>query len=143
MVRVGDSTGRMSSETRRVARHYDRLDRLLGADRNFYRRFPNRTWRIRRAFPEEVQIMALASRADCGLPSRLAWFVAVVQDRPGLRIEDVVLHDPRRHDHSMRSAPLFQTGRLPFDAQWLVSITAIISVARNAVSLAITGNLAT
>ena|SRR5688572_614716 len=73
-------------QRRQLQRLSDEIDRLTDADRNFFKRRPERAHRIRRAFGAEIAASALMDQRSLDLPPHLAWFVAVKQLEPGARV---------------------------------------------------------
>lgn len=74
-------------QQRRLKRLCDEVDRLIETDRRFLERWPERGYRVRRAFAAESKINALVDGLDSPplLPGGWARFVAVRQFVPGAR----------------------------------------------------------
>lgn len=77
----------LSRQTRRrIKRLSDELDVLLNADRNFFERRPDRSYRIRRCFRPEIEINRLVAPTARQPKAGMAWFTLVRQVAPGVRL---------------------------------------------------------
>ncbi len=79
---------------RQIKRLSDELDTLLNADRNFFERRPDRSYRIRRCFRPEIEINGLISPEMRELEPGMAWFTLVRQVAPGARMR-IFIRGPR------------------------------------------------
>jgi hypothetical protein len=79
---------------RRIKRLGDELDVLLGADRNFFERRPDRSYRIRRCFRQEIEINQLMSPEMRKPLPGLTWFTLVRQIAPGARLRIFIQGPP-------------------------------------------------
>lgn len=66
------------------------------ADRAYFARFPNRSCRVRRAFPGEAEGLVIGHVLPA-LPPSHAWFIVSVQIKPGVRTR-WCLSGPRERD---------------------------------------------
>ena len=74
------------AERRRLQRLSDTIDKLIDTDRRFFERRPERSHRVRRAFAEEVAAGEIVLGQRRELPPHGAWFVAIRQIQPGVRV---------------------------------------------------------
>lgn len=70
---------------KQIQRNTDRLDKKLEADRCFFRKHPDRRYRVRRSFFEEREAIAL-THGPVQTEHGEALFTAVYQVRPGQRV---------------------------------------------------------
>lgn len=74
------------SQRRRLTRLTNEVDRLIEADRRFFERRPDRSYRVRRAFHPEIEVDALLKgRATARPRNGSAVFTLVQQIEPGVR----------------------------------------------------------
>ncbi len=71
---------------RRLQRLTNEIDKLIDTDRNFFLRRPDRSYRIRRAFRQEIEANALVGEIPTQPGAGLAYFVLVRQIAPGNRL---------------------------------------------------------
>jgi hypothetical protein len=73
-------------QKRKLKRLTDKLDSLLDADRRFFERRPDRSYRVRRAFKPENEIVDLLAEDGDPIPEGMVRLFIVRQIRPGLRM---------------------------------------------------------
>jgi len=84
---------------RRVEELTPAVDRALDADRRFFGRHASRSYRLRPAFPPEVELLAVLNEPkQFDLPPNWIWFVAVRQLLPGVRVRAFGAMAPRGGD---------------------------------------------
>jgi hypothetical protein len=66
-----------TSQRRRFQKLTDEIDRLLDTDRRFFERRPDRSYRLRRAFRQEIEAAAFMGHALTDLPKGKAYFVLI------------------------------------------------------------------
>ena len=75
-----------NAKRRKVEALIRHVDRVLDSDRQFFVRHANRSYRLRPAFPPEVEVLAVLDGQKIELPDDWLWFTAVRQFAPGIRV---------------------------------------------------------
>jgi hypothetical protein len=84
---------------RKIKKLTPAVDRALDSDRRFFDQHPSRSYRLRPAFPPEVEVLAVLNEPkQIDLPPNWIWFVAVRQILPGVRVRAFGAMAPRGGD---------------------------------------------
>jgi hypothetical protein len=76
-----------SATHRKVEALTREVDRALETDRRYFAKHTGRSYRLRPASPSEVEVLRVLSGPHVtALPGHLAWFTAVRQIAPGVRV---------------------------------------------------------
>ncbi len=94
-----------SAVLRKVEELTPAVDRALDSDRRFFVRHTSRSYRLRPAFPPEVEVLAVLNEPkQFDLPPNWIWFVAVRQVLPGVRVRAFGAMAPRGGDDPPEAA---------------------------------------
>lgn len=77
-------------QRRRISRLAQEAEPAIEADRRFFERHAHRSYRVRTASQPEIATMGVLGEPKI-LPDELAWFVAVRQIAPGIRLRHYLL----------------------------------------------------
>jgi hypothetical protein len=95
----------------------DALDARLDADRAFFTSHPDRRYRVRPSFPEELAANARASGISVEVPPGWRWFTAVRAVAPGVRVRAFFAAEPALEPGTSEAAAAWRFNSLPTAAE--------------------------